>query len=341
MDELKQLTRAAKFVMRFTHRKIITTLALCIRGASLAYPESSAAWRRRRLRFLVRSVIWWEATIPWMLVCFGSRHAEIVRQFPWLIERIHRPFLHRSLTAWQRLAVSVEHAYLSRAMAPRVVEELARDGLCPLAMISSSGQRWYVQIEMLSRFGKEGDWTLTIRDSKGHRLVSCTFSIATLGGRRQRPRLLIGCVQGPDRCVDGRALYRTLTKQWHGMRPKSLVIYLTQSMANALGLQSVLMVDNESHVYATWRYRSPKHRIAADYRALCAALRMRVWQGWLVLGIPQARKEHRDEACEEQCGTIRAKRRLLKNSLDVQIRSSVEGCLASRAMAARSSNTLF
>jgi len=328
--------------MRFKNNKLVHAIALCIEGAYKAYPGSGSRWRSRRLRFLFRSLIWWKTTVPWLFVCLRSRHADIAAQCPWILERIHRPFLHRSLSARQRLTVSVEHAYLSYKLAPRIVDELERDGLCPLAIISSSERRWYVQVEMLSRFEKEGDWTLTIRDSQGYRLVSCTFSIATIGRRRQRPRLLIGCVQGPDRSVDGRDLYRTLTKQWHGWRPKSLVIYLAQSLANVLGLRSALMVDNDTHVYASWRYRCAKHRIAADYRGLCPALgNTPSWQGWLVLGIPQARRARADAGHEAQPGTVRANRQQLRSSLDVQIRSSVHGRVPRQSMATGDSNGLF
>ncbi|CAG9269388.1 DUF535 family protein [Paraburkholderia caribensis] len=329
--------------MRFGLAPIVHSISLCLKGASLVYPDNIGFHRVRRLRFLIRSLIWWRTTIPWLVVCIRSRHSDVVRRYPWIIERIHRPFLHRSLSPRQRLGVSVEHAYLSRALAPRIVNELVRDGLCPLAMMSSCAERWYVQVEMLHRFSKEGDWTLTIRDARGARLVSCTFSIATIGGKRLRPRLLIGCVQGPDRSMDGRDLYRLLTKQWYGLRPKSLIVYLAQSLADALGLQSVLMVKNESHVYSSWRYRHPKHQISADYRSLCSTLgSLRSWEGWFVLDVPQARvKDRQGITSPDQLATKREKRKLLKNSLDVQIRTAVHGCVAGRAREAKYSGTLF
>ena len=289
-----------------------------------AYPATTGFDRRRRLRFICRTIIYWKPTIAWLRVCSSPESASLIRRFPRTIERVHRPFVHVGLSSEERLRVSVEHSRFADTLLRKIALELAANAKFRVAEFSVNNERWYVVLELLDRFGKEGDWTLSIRDSRGSRLVSCTFSIAHLAGKVYRPRLLIGGVQGPARSVAGKHVFRALTRKWFGLRPKNLVVYLAQSLARAIGAHDVLMVSNRSHVYSSWRYRKMKmKRIAADYCALsreCGASKS--WNGWHLLGVSRnVVSKNRERAGTGE--TRRDRRELLKHSLDLQIRCAV------------------
>lgn len=100
-----------------------------------------------------------------------------------------------------------------------------------IASFAVGAERWHVSLESIDQFQKEDDWTLCIRDARDRRIVSSTFSLAYLRGKVRRPRLCIGSVQGPDNSMNGRELFRALTKRWYGLRLKMLVIYLAQCIA--------------------------------------------------------------------------------------------------------------
>jgi uncharacterized protein len=285
-----------------------------------AYPLPTRYHRWRRVRFLMRATVWWHSTIDWLKRCSQEPFRKSIDRSPFNIERIHRPFLHLGLDAHQRLRVSLEHDYLTATRAPHITHELMETGATRIATLSVSNHTWCVNAEAIERFQKEGDWTICIRDADGTRVVSCSFCIASLGGKVGRPQLLIGCIQGPDTATDGRALYQSLTRRWLGLRPKPLVIFLAQSLAQAMGAKTALIVSNEAHVYSSWRYLFRKRRVKADYRSLardCGAKRS--WRKWHVMAMSYC------GLSGEASGRNAAQRRrhALLAALDEQIRASV------------------
>ncbi|CAN7427166.1 DUF535 family protein [Paraburkholderia sp. DD10] len=302
---------------------LLRSISLITASAQQAYPGSSSFERLRRLRFFCRSLLWWRPTVSWLGLCTQPPLAHLARHCPTMLERMHRPFLHGSFTAEQAFIVSAQHQAFTRTSIPGVVNSLAAGHGHRIAKFEVESENWHVLIESLDRFQKEGDWTLSIRDIGGWRLVSCTFSLAHIGGWICRPRLLIGCVQGPDRSAGGQDLFRSLTRKWHGLRPKDLIVYLAQSLAFALEIRNVMIVCHEAHIYSSWRYRFGRNRIAADYGALSNQRdKRKVWKGWFVLGKPQ--RPH--EATFRQttgARTRRERRESLKASLHVQIGSAV------------------
>ncbi|WP_350029345.1 DUF535 family protein [Caballeronia sp. ATUFL_F1_KS4A] len=293
--------------------------ALIVDGALSAYPENTTFAFWRRLRFLLRSCLYLRATTPWLGLCFAAEKGWWLKSCPRNLERIHRPFLHAALRPSDILKISLQHDAFTKALAPTVTPKLATLGKANLGTISVGQEIWHMSIEILERFQKEGDWTLTIRDRSGARLVSCSFSIACLGGKVSRPRVLIGCVQGPDKGRGGHDLFRQLTQKWHGLRPKALIIYLTQTLAREIRAHNVLLVSNEAHVYSRWRYSSSKHRIEADHTALVSTLsRVRSLRGWFVLGVPATR-----ELATSSRPTRRERRETLKWLLAYQIRTAL------------------
>ncbi len=270
----------------------------------------------------MRAMVWLRTTLRWLERCSQAPFRTAVDRVPFNIERIHRPFMHAGLDSHTRLRVSLEHDYLTVTRAPRIARELIESGCIRLATLVVAGQTWDVNAESLERFQKEGDWTICIRDSGGVRVVSCSFCIASVGGRAGRPQLLIGCIQGPDTSVDGRALYRSLTRKWSGLRPKPLIIYLANSLAREMGARTALIVSNEAHVYSSWRYMFRKRRVKADYRLLaqdCGAKRL--WRRWHVLTTFQ--RSLSSEATDMNAAQRR--RRALLTALDDQIRDAVRG----------------
>lgn len=297
------------------------SLQLIAQCAAQAYPGSTAFARRRRARFALRCAFRWKTTISWLRFCGEPEAAAAVHRCPALLERMHRPFIHRGLTPAQRLAIAVDHYRFASAIAPRMVSEVGARGTTRIAGFSMGADAWQVQIELLDRFHKEGDWTMTVRNAAGNRIVSCTFSIARLAGKHSRPRLLIGCVQGPDRDMDGRQVFRVLTKRWHGLRPKPFIVTLAQSFAHAIGARSILIVSNDHHIYSAWRYKLGKVRVRAHYGAvLSEGFRTKTWNGWHVLPA-RARRQCKELATG---GSSRRKRRAqLVASLDLQILQAV------------------
>lgn len=294
------------------------------RAGRTLYPGTSRFHRWRRVRFCLRSLFWWHTTLIWLERCSMSPLFSLVQRQAVALERMHRPFLHGRFSARERLAASLDHLTLTQQRAPQLANEIAVKGQVAIGHFSAGPDSWLVSLESIGHFQREGDWTLCIRDASGRRVVSCTFSLAYLGGKMRRPRMCIGSVQGPDKSMNGRDLFRTLTKQWHGLRPKVFVIYLAQCVAHGLDARGTFIVSKHAHVYANWRYCLRKKRVSADYDSLsleCGALAR--WNGWFVLGPPALYLMDREGA--DSGNAMRRKRYALRAAIALQIRGTLAG----------------
>lgn len=283
------------------------------------YPGNSRFHTWRRLRFWLRSLFWWRTTMTWLKRCSTSPLSSLVQRQPVTLERMHRPFLHGCFNARERLKASLDHCAITQQRAPRLANRIAAEGRVSIARISVDADSWDVSLESSGHFQREGDWTLSIRDASGHRVVSCTFSLAYLGGKVRRPRMCIGAVQGPDKSMNGRELFRTLTKKWLGLRPKVFAIFLAQNVALSLGMGGTFIVSKHAHVYSNWRYCLRKKRVSADYDNLsreCGAFAR--WNGWFVLAPPRFGLTDRDGAAKGNA--LRRKRNALREQVVLQIR---------------------
>ncbi|ASL45939.1 hypothetical protein bAD24_III00985 [Burkholderia sp. AD24] len=302
--------------------RVHASFAAIQQAAHALYPGTSLFHRWRRARLWLRSLVSWRATQVWLKRCAISPLRDLVQRHPTALERMHRPFLHSRFSPRERLAASLDHHALTQQRVPLLAARIAATGSAEIASFTIGGERWYVSLESIEQFQKEGDWTLCIRDGRDQRVVSCTFSLAYLGGKVRRPRLCIGSVQGPDRTVNGRELFRALTKRWHGLRPKVLVIYLAQCVAASLNAGGTFIVSKQAHIYANWRYCLRKRRVAADYDGLsleCGALAR--WNGWFVLAPPlRYLAEHQGT---DTGNALKRRRYALRTALTAQIRMSV------------------
>jgi uncharacterized protein VirK/YbjX len=94
---------------------------------------------------------------------------------------------------------------------------------------------------------REGHLTLNL--FKGtFRAFSVSFSLADT----QEQNLFIGSLQGRDveRALD---LYRSLTKEFHGVRPRDLIIEMLRLFAQKVGVQRIFAVADDYRI-ATHRY---------------------------------------------------------------------------------------
>ncbi|MFL6643999.1 MAG: DUF535 family protein [Paraburkholderia fungorum] len=314
--------------------RAVASFAVIQQAAHSLYPGTSLFHRWRRVRLWLRSLISWRSTQIWLKRCAVSPLHDLVKRHPTALERMHRPFLHTRFSPRERLTASLDHQALTQQRVPQLAARIAAVGSATIASFGVGAERWYVSLESIEQFQKEGDWTLCIRDARDRRIVSCTFSLAYLGGKVRRPRLCIGSVQGPDTSVNGRELFRALTKRWYGLRPKVLVVYLAQCVAAALDAGGTFIVSRQAHIYANWRYCLKKRRVAADYDRLsmeCGALAR--WNGWFVLAPPARYLAERQG--DDTGNATRRKRYALRSTLAAQIRRSVTASTTERLRAPR------
>lgn len=115
-----------------------------------------------------------------------------------------------------------------------------------------------VDLMILTRFEREGDLCLVLRDPFGTALFTLAFSFETTP--EGRTGLLIGAVHGALPV----AVARHLTKLCHGLRPPHLLFWVLQQQAAQWGVVSLRGVGSRRHVLSG---TEREERVRFDYDA--------------------------------------------------------------------------
>lgn len=108
----------------------------------------------------------------------------------------------------------------------------------------------------------EGLWAVDVTRADGLRLFTISF------GWLDARTLMIGCVQGPPREIDGLQCVRDLTSAAHGLRPAHLLIYVLRACAAAWGVTTLVGVDETFQVKGRWNHKAQERRF--DYAGFWA-----------------------------------------------------------------------
>ncbi|MGY3949217.1 VirK/YbjX family protein [Aeromonas allosaccharophila] len=233
--------------------------------ARFLYPEGCERKTFNRGKFVLRSLLYRkQLTRVFALFQTGPLKALPV-VYPELLDKPMRPYRFAKSNATQRVDMLVRHYQLLQACYLDLVTPLYLEEGVELGRYPQSNCR--IQLRYDSTFRREAELALSIVNPEGQRLYSCAFSLA---GSEERLMLMIGSMQGPEPAVDNaQARVRDLTKEGHGLRPKSLLVQLVLQLAQTMGATEVLAVRKRAHVFQAKRYSSKqKANLQADYDEL-------------------------------------------------------------------------
>lgn len=119
--------------------------------------------------------------------------------------------------------------------------------------------RWDLRLFYHDKLEREGELTLAVREVEtGVMLAGLTFCLAHNGG--ERIAIVGGLQAGGDPRTLG--LIHAATKGLCGMRPKALLLWCLQQLAQPWRLTQIQAVGNSQHV---WRHWLKRMEIAASY----------------------------------------------------------------------------
>ncbi|MBD8898262.1 DUF535 family protein [Rhodanobacter sp. DHG33] len=179
------------------------------------------------------------------------------RRDPRMLERHLHRYLNRGWHRSQRLQAIRRHYHHVLAAMPAplfravYVEGIARLGLLKL----KDSRRLVLSLRPPIFFGCEGELCVQLADELGNPLYRVVVTVI------DDKTLAIGCIQGPVG-ADAKEIVRELTRNLHGLRPRSLMLALVGAMARHWGLSRLLAVGNAAHPL-----RRPHHSFTADYDA--------------------------------------------------------------------------
>lgn len=163
---------------------------------------------------------------------------------PYLMTCVVHPYLHAAWPPPQRLRVIAAHYALLR-------------GPCALlrsatpTLIADAGEGLRIEIDRPGKFEHEGEATIHLRRA-GADLYALAFTLGEIDGQRVA---YVGALQGL-RSPDALEIYRQLTHQWHGLRPRDLLLAAFRRVGLKLGVTRILAIDDVHRVSSNAFYAS-------------------------------------------------------------------------------------
>jgi len=177
---------------------------------------------------------------------------------------VHWPYISKGWEAPERLEAIASHYEVVARQFPRLLllgreERLVLCDLCDLCAGSS------LVLDRAIWFKREGELVLNLFQGD-LRVASLAF---TLRQADEGLCLFVGAVQGIHKGVDSETslnIYRELTKDFEGLRPRSLLLEVLKCLARALGVAHLYVVaDQYRHHRHPYFGREKALDVAANY----------------------------------------------------------------------------
>lgn len=224
------------------------TLRRFSRAARRVYPQPG--WRQRFVDygiFVARSLRHYRTADDWYAQLDGPLRA-VAMANPSLYRKIIRPYLVPGLSDTRKLAILEEHyRFLLSHVAFTALPDICADsGRVLLAVAGRHGEAYELRWLSDSKFRKEGEHSLGLYCAT-HRVLVSTIAFVMMTGADGRRTLTIGAAQGLPPGEDKRIIVE-VTKALHGLRPRALLLFALQVMAQQWHLNGVRAVGNDRHI---------------------------------------------------------------------------------------------
>lgn len=233
--------------------------------AQYLYPDGSSRVTFNRIKFRLRSLLYRNELTRIFQLFQEPGLRELPERYHELLDKPLRPYRFAGSSAAQRAEMLEEHYRLLLSLYPELIRSLYLEQGLDFGPLPEEQARIVLRYD--GTFRREAELSFSILDEQDKRLYSCAFSLERVG---DGIGLVIGSMQGPEPSIDdAQGRVRVLTKQAHGLRPKSLVVMLVLMLAERLGARRVRAVRTQAHVFQAKRYSSKqKANLQADYDEL-------------------------------------------------------------------------
>lgn len=223
------------------------------------YPEPTLRNLKRRFCLLLHGLRHLALLQRW----YGSGDTPLLREvlgrYPHIRGAIYWPYLSNAWSPERRFQVIVAHYRLLDG--PAVVLRAVIEGDLSLTTLPAGASALRFVLDKPKWFMREGEVVLNIFQGE-MRLYSVAFTLGLEGGERV---IYLGAIQGSNQ-EQANAIYRQLTRDLEGMRPRDLMIAAMRMLGGALGIDRLLAVSHAACIYESAYFGDlPEEKIQADY----------------------------------------------------------------------------
>lgn len=211
--------------------------------------------KRFRLKFVLRTLISPLTTLRYLDELSHLPQLPLLMSTQGLLPaKLHRPYLRSGLSIAARAQAILDHYSLMNNLENPALRQLLQSATDnPLATLTGKNGESFLLSCSSGYFDREGEVTLVLRYND-EIIASLSFSILSENNQRT---LLIGGLQGPRKHINNEVI-REATKAAQGLFPKRLLMEAVFIVAKQCGVENILAVGDETHVFRSLRYRHSK-----------------------------------------------------------------------------------
>lgn len=291
----------------------------------LINPKNSVSAFFKRRKFEMRLFLYYDYHLQLLELFRDSKLRDVLSSNVRILDKMCRKYMIHGCTADERFHIlQSTYLFVRDNFNSDMIRSIFLNRGLPLCRITLPILQQVITARLVSspRFEKEGELTLGLFQEDGRRLYSVTFSIRVQG---DLPEVIIGCILGPDK-VSGNEesdvqLVRDLTKEMHGERPKSLVLFLLQVFCRHFEITRLCAVTLDLHIFGGDPSR--RSRISSDYDEFWEELGgERTGDGFFSLPLQQHRRTREEIPSKKRAAY--ARRYALLDDLEEQMNCSLQ-----------------
>lgn len=245
----------------------------------------------------------------------------------WFGNPAHRALRHE-IAARPYLLTCVVHPYLNSGwQAPRKLAAIAAhyamlDGRRALlrapspTLLAEVGEGLRIELDRPGKFEHEGESTLHLRRGEED-LFALAFTLGELAGQRVA---YVGALQGL-RSPDALEIYRTLTHQLHGLRPRDLLLTAFRRLCLGLGVARILAVDDTRRVSSNAYFATSTQVLSSYDQAWRDSGGVPAPDGFFEIGVVPVRRE--DAAVPARKRALYRRRYAMLDALSRQVDAAI------------------
>lgn len=233
---------------------------LLLAGAFRIYPPSGLRETRQQLKFIARGLTMPRLMRDWFQFWQLPQLAPLAGSHPRLLLKLQRPYLRRGLTAGARWEILCQHyAFATERFSAGGLRRIFSPPGVLLARISAPAVGDFgVRLTYHNLFEKEGELSLVFyEEQKQTPLFALSFCVS--GNGPDDREFFVGGLQGWKQ-ANAREYIVAITRAMEGLRPKALLLFVLQTLAQHWHIRGLRAVSNE-----TRELRLRKTGINADY----------------------------------------------------------------------------
>ena len=226
---------------------------------SAAGARRDAGRLRERLKFFVRAAVTPATSHRWLRYWNDSPFLfALASRQPAIIKKIYRSYLFHGFSRKQRMQIILTHYdFVQQRYLADLILRAAQDQVQLVEFAGRSAARYEMSLEAVLCMEREGELALQLK-VEGIPLFSVAFTFVVDHGLSA---IAVGCLQG-GRDAGAQDRVRAATRDFFGLRPKTILMRVLQQLGVMLGCEALVLVGNDNRVM---RRQIRRGKVVADY----------------------------------------------------------------------------